>query len=68
MTRVEPQSQTWRVIDKTVNEIIDDLQRNLEAQGLDAAKTENLRGRIAALRDILTLADVTPDIPFVDTL
>lgn len=58
----DPNSLTWRTVAQRCEEEIERLRRILEAPGLGQAETENARGGIAALRDVLNLAKPKADI------
>ncbi|MFT6773587.1 MAG: hypothetical protein ACJA1L_001297 [Paracoccaceae bacterium] len=56
---VDTHSATWREVQAKANACIAADARLLEGRGRDAIETEFLRGRIAAYRSILSLADNT---------
>jgi len=59
---IDPTSQTWLALDKGLRKHIEDAHAALEAPGLPVAETENLRGRIAAYRQILSLGQPQPEL------
>lgn len=63
---IDTGSDVWRAITKFAGTEIDTARETLESSGLDAVTTENLRGRIKAMRDILALADPPDPIPVLD--
>lgn len=56
----DPNSRTWMLTQVRLQAEIDDALRELERQG---SEPEFQRGRIAAARSILTLADPEPKVP-----
>ena len=58
---IDTRSETWRAIEKWANERLDVARRKNDG-ALDAEKTAHLRGRIAELKDLLTLASPAPAI------
>lgn len=52
---IEEHSPTWRAVKAFAEREIADAHEQLETTGLGIAETENVRGRIAALRDLLGL-------------
>lgn len=65
---IDPHSPTWRLVKALAEKDIASSQSRLEASGCDIATTENLRGQIKALRNILALAEPQPTIPSSDPL
>lgn len=57
---LDPFSPTWSALKTWANERIVAELKNLEARGLPVADTEFARGRIDALRKLLTLTDPKP--------
>lgn len=60
---VDPQSLTWQAVTKAIAEDIASARKRLERTGLDLPQTEFERGRIAALRQIESLAQPREQIP-----
>ena len=58
-------STTWRVIEHTAQERIATLREKNDSPSMDALRTAELRGRIAAWKDLLALANQAPA-PTVD--
>ena len=58
-------STTWRVIERTAQERIATLREKNDSPSMDATRTAELRGRIAAWKDFLALANPAPA-PTVD--
>ena len=58
-------STTWRVIERTAQERIATLREKNDSPSMDATRTAELRGRIAAWKDLLALANPAPA-PTVD--
>lgn len=54
---IDRQSATWREVTAWAGKELSDAVEQNEATGLGLAETENLRGRIAVLRELLTLRD-----------
>lgn len=59
----DPTSQTWRVVKAWANEQLETAMARLEQPGLDQSETENERGAIRMLRQLLGLPDPPPLIP-----
>jgi hypothetical protein len=57
MPDIEKHSATWSAIGTWARKELDIACIELEQTGLAPSSTENLRGRIGALRDLLRLAD-----------
>lgn len=53
---IERQSLTWKAIEAHCREKLSAKGAELERSGIDLASTENIRGEISALRQILALA------------
>lgn len=58
-------SPTWRVIEHMAQERIATLREKNDSPSMDALRTAELRGRIAAWKDLLALANPAPA-PTVD--
>lgn len=56
---IDFRSETWRALEVYANTKIDALRTKNDG-ALDAVTTAHLRGRIAALKDLLTLAKPAP--------
>lgn len=54
---IDPTGPTWKAIAEYTLREISDARDALEAQGMTAEATEFHRGRIYALREVLTLAE-----------
>lgn len=61
--RISPDSRDWRELRDWLAQAIEDAGAELERRGLGIPETEFLRGRIAALRDVLHLPEETPTPP-----
>lgn len=55
MRRIDPTSTIWRAILRWGAAEIDKAREDLETPGLSVEKTEFLRGRLAALRELSAL-------------
>lgn len=55
--QVDTSSPVWRAVKNKAEEVQENARRQLETTGIDLAETENLRGRISAMKDILSLAE-----------
>ena len=60
---LEPYSSTWSVLKRWAAEEIDLHHVKLEDPSQTEAQTNNTRGRISQLRDLLALAEPDPVIP-----
>ncbi|MGE8400055.1 MAG: hypothetical protein ACN6PP_00615 [Delftia tsuruhatensis] len=49
-------SPTWRAIERHANAQIDTLRKKNDSPNMDALRTTELRGRIAAWKELLALA------------
>ena len=58
-------STTWRVIEQMAQERIATLREKNDSPSMDALRTAELRGRIAAWKELLALAKPAPA-PIVD--
>lgn len=58
-------STTWRAIEHMAQERIATLREKNDSPSMDALRTAELRGRIAAWKDLLALANPAPA-PVVD--
>ena len=56
---IDFRSDTWRALEEMATTKLDGLRRKNDGQ-LDELKTAHLRGRIAELKDLLTLAQPAP--------
>lgn len=56
---IDFRSETWRAIEEIAAKRIDDLRKRNDGQ-LNADETARLRGRLAELKDLLTLAKPDP--------
>ena len=65
MKGIDLTSQTWRAIERTAQEQIDTLRVKNDSPSMDALRTAELRGRIAAWKELLALAKPAPA-PTVD--
>lgn len=54
---IDRHSDAWRVVAAWAGEELSDASERIEEIGVGPAETENLRGRIAALRELLAMAD-----------
>lgn len=62
MKELDVQSPTWRCIERTALGRIDTLRQKNDLPSLDAIRTAELRGRIAAWKELLALAqEPTPE-------
>lgn len=53
---IDRHSETWTTVAGHAEKELQSLRVRLESSGTDQAATENIRGRIQALREILALA------------
>ncbi len=65
MKGIDLTSPTWRAIERTAQEQIDTLRVKNDSPSMDALRTAELRGRIAAWKELLALAKPAPA-PTVD--
>lgn len=63
---IDETSPTWRSISKWAEEEISNTQLDLETPKLDPEETEFLRGKIAALRNLIDLTAESPEITAVE--
>lgn len=63
---IDKTSPTWRSISKWAEEEIANTQLDLETPQLDPNETEFLRGKIAALRNLIDLTAENPEITAVE--
>ncbi len=54
---IDRHSDTWRTVYDWASEALVAATSRIEKLGVEAAETENLRGTIATLREILIMAD-----------
>ncbi len=54
---IDRHSETWRTVYAWASEALAAATSRIEKLGVDAAETENLRGTIATLREVITMAD-----------
>ena len=59
-------SPTWRAIEKLAGQQLTTLREKNDSLSLDAIRTAELRGRIAALKDLLALGNPAPAQPADD--
>lgn len=57
----------WPEVRDHCNKFIEASRRTLEQPGLSGPESDTERGRIAALREVLRLADPAPETPSTDT-
>jgi hypothetical protein len=60
---LDPHSATWEAVSRAAQEILAQARRRLEQPGLAPEATEFERGRIAAARAVLALAEPRTEIP-----
>lgn len=65
MKGIDLTSPTWRAIERTAQEQIDTLRAKNDNFSMDALRTAETRGRIAAWKELLALANPAPA-PVVD--
>ena len=58
-------SPTWRAVERYAQQQITVLREKNDSQGLDVVRTADIRGRIAAWKELLALADPAP-VPTAD--
>lgn len=69
-SRIDTASETWRRVAAHCEAAIAEALLTLETPGVDHARSEGLRGRIAALREVLALPappeqpEVTPPVNY----
>lgn len=63
---IDVHSETWVYVRDWAQSELERTRNNLESIGLDMAETESLRGRAAALRQLLSLALPRPVIAAQD--
>lgn len=56
---IDFRSETWRALEEMATAKLEDLRRKNDGQ-LDVVQTAHLRGRIAATKELLTLAHPAP--------
>ncbi len=56
---IDKHSDTWRTVSTWASEALAAATSRIEKLGVEAAETENLRGTIATLREILVMGDKT---------
>lgn len=54
---IDRHSETWRDVAAWADSELAKASERIETLGVELAETENLRGRIACLRELLSLAD-----------
>lgn len=59
LTRIETQSQLWLKLKKHMQERVDVLRAKNDGD-LDTTETARLRGRIAAIKELIALEDHSP--------
>lgn len=65
MKGIDFTSPTWRAIDQLAQDRIATLREKNDSPSMDAVRTAELRGRIAAWKELLALANPAPA-PVVD--
>jgi hypothetical protein len=63
MNGIDFTSPTWRTLARHADQQISTLREKNDSQTLDALRTAELRGRIAAWKDLLALAKPVPAQP-----
>jgi hypothetical protein len=58
---IELTSQTWRALEQHAKQQIATLREKNDGQSLDALRTAEIRGRIAAWKDVLALGTPAPE-------
>ena len=67
MTGVDVNSLTWRALEQHALARISTLREKNDSQSLDAIRTAELRGRIAAWKELLALAEEPAPAQSADT-
>ena len=53
-------SPTWRTLEQLARDRLDTLREKNDSPSMDALRTADIRGRIAAWKDLLALANPAP--------
>lgn len=53
---IEPQSNTWKAVEEYATEKLESYRKQNDSTDLDEVKTAVIRGRIAALKELLALS------------
>ena len=61
---IDPNDRTWRLLQARIAERVEADRTTLATHGMGVAETEFLRGRIAALSELLALAEPAAPTPF----
>jgi len=59
---IEPKSPTWKAVEAYANERLNRLRLQNDSAALDQVETANIRGRIAALKELLALTQAPADV------
>lgn len=65
---IDIHSRTWDAVKAKAVKTLSDARSRLEARNIDPVTTEYERGRIQAMKDILSLATPSESIPSTDPL
>ena len=60
MNGIDFTSPTWRTLARHADQKISELREKNDSQTLDALRTADIRGRIAAWKELLALANPAP--------
>ena len=60
MKGIDFTSPTWRAVEQFAQHRLDTLREKNDSPSMDAIRTAELRGRIAAWKDLLALANPAP--------
>lgn len=63
---IDKHSPTWRFVIRWAEEEITNTQLDLEVPQTDQTKTEFMRGKIAALRNLIDLTAKSPEVESVE--
>lgn len=55
--QIEPRSDTWKAVEAYANERLEKLRLQNDSTAMDSIQTAVIRGRIAALKELLALAE-----------
>lgn len=64
---IETHSVTWRAVASWIEAEMAKARANLERSGTPERESDELRGRLKALNDLLGLAKPKPEIPVITT-